>query len=79
MRFTATGSDRLAALAMPTTIISAADDPIIPVEDFARIDAIENLRIELHRYGGHCGFIQDLAAHSWAEDRILQLLREATP
>jgi predicted alpha/beta-fold hydrolase len=69
--------DRLAAMAMPATIISAEDDPIIPAADFSRIDAIENLNIELHRYGGHCGFIQDLAAHSWAEDRILELLREA--
>lgn len=71
--------DRLAALAMPATIISAEDDPIIPAADFARIDVIENLNIELHRYGGHCGFIQDFAAHSWVEDRILQLLREAGP
>ena len=71
--------DRLAALAMPATIIAAEDDPIIPAADFARIDPIDNLRIELHRYGGHCGFIQNLAAHSWAEDRILQLLRETSP
>ena len=70
--------DRLASLAMPATIISAEDDPIIPAADFAAIDPIANLRIELHRYGGHCGFIRDLAAHSWAEDRILQLMRDVS-
>ena len=70
--------NRLASLAMPATIVAAEDDPIIPIEDFERIDPIDNLRIERHRYGGHCGFLENLAARSWIEDRILRSLREAT-
>lgn len=66
--------NRLASMAMPAHIIAAEDDPIIPVEDLQRIDSIENLQIEVYRHGGHCGFIENLAARSWVENRILQLL-----
>lgn len=65
--------DRLAALAQPAYLLSAEDDPIIPAADLARIDDNPNLHIEPSRHGGHCGFIENLAARSWAEDRILQL------
>lgn len=66
---------RLSTLVSPAYLIAAEDDPIIPVDDLARIDSIERLHIEICRHGGHCGFIQDLAGHSWAEDRILQILQ----
>ena len=66
--------DRLADLAMPARLITSEDDPIIPVDDLARIDPIENLAIEKHRFGGHCGFIENLGAQSWIESRLLQLL-----
>ena len=65
--------DRLAALAQPAYLLAAEDDPIIPAADLTRIDANANLHIETSRHGGHCGFIENLAARSWAEDRILQL------
>lgn len=67
--------DRLAALSMPAYLIATEDDPIIPVDDIERIDAIGNLNIEVYRYGGHCGFIENLAGRSWVESRILNLLR----
>jgi hypothetical protein len=65
---------RLTALALPAHLIAARDDPIIPSDDLERIDPIEHLHIESHRHGGHCGFIENLAAASWVEKRILQLL-----
>ena len=65
---------RLSALAIPAYLIAARDDPIIPGEDLQRIDPIAHLHIEIYRHGGHCGFIENLAAHSWAEKRILQIL-----
>jgi predicted alpha/beta-fold hydrolase len=67
--------ERLSRMAVPAYLIAAEDDPIIPVADLARIDANENLHIETYRNGGHCGFIQDLAAHSWIEIRIQELLQ----
>ena len=68
--------DRLSSLALPATLIASDDDPIIPVNDLDRIDPIENLRIERYRYGGHCGFLENLAAHSWVETRLLEILEE---
>jgi predicted alpha/beta-fold hydrolase len=66
--------DRLSALAMPAYLVAAEDDPIIPIDDLKRIDPIKNLHIETCRHGGHCGFIENLAARSWIETRMLQIL-----
>ena len=66
---------RLARLALPAHLIATEDDPIIPVEDHARIDANPYLEIEIHPRGGHCGFIENLAGRSWMEDRFVELLR----
>jgi predicted alpha/beta-fold hydrolase len=67
--------NRLSMLATPAYLIAAEDDPIIPIDDLARIDPNENLRIESYRHGGHCGFIESLAAHSWIEGRILRIFQ----
>lgn len=64
---------RLAQLAVPTWLIASEDDPIIPVSDLARIDPVEALRIETQRYGGHCGYIENLAARSWIETRMVEV------
>jgi predicted alpha/beta-fold hydrolase len=68
--------ERLSTLVSPAYLIATQDDPIIPVGDLARIEPNELLNIETCRFGGHCGFLQNLAAHSWAEDRILQILQQ---
>ena len=68
--------DRLAKLELPAVVIAAEDDPIIPVDDLERIDPVETLRIERYRYGGHCGFIENLAGQSWVEGRILRILAD---
>ena len=67
---------RLAALVLPAHLIAAQDDPIIPIDDLERIDPIQHLHVESYRHGGHCGFIENLAAASWVETRILQILEE---
>lgn len=67
--------DRLSAMAKPAYLIATEDDPIIPVDDLKRIDPVENLQIETHRYGGHCGFIDNLAGRSWIEGRIIRILQ----
>jgi predicted alpha/beta-fold hydrolase len=67
---------RLSSMTMPAYLIAAEDDPIIPVDDLKRIDPIENLHIETSRHGGHCGFIENLAARSWVETRMLKILEQ---
>ncbi len=63
--------DYLDELKIPTTIITAKDDPIIPVSDFALLPNNPNLDIEVHDHGGHCGFIQDWSLASWLEQELV--------
>jgi predicted alpha/beta-fold hydrolase len=59
----------------PLAIITAADDPVIPVADFAGLTASGALRaLDITAHGGHCGFIENLQLQSWAERRVLALL-----
>lgn len=62
--------DYLSNLQLPTTIITAKDDPIIPISDFALLPDNPNLDIEVHDHGGHCGFIQDWSLTSWLEQEL---------
>ncbi len=63
--------DKLAALQIATHILTAQDDPIIPVADFRDLRLASNTELNIARHGGHCGFIQDLSLVSWAEDFIV--------
>jgi predicted alpha/beta-fold hydrolase len=69
--------DRLAGLQVPATIVTAADDPIIPVRDFAGVTRPPCLTLEIQQRGGHCGFIENLALRSWIDHRIESLLSRA--
>lgn len=71
--------DRLGELACPATIVAAADDPIIPVEDLHRLQAPDCLEIEIQRYGGHCGFIRNPNLKSWLERRVGVILQGHAP
>ncbi len=49
--------DALADIVTSTTIISAQDDPVICVDDFAQLTPHELVKVKLSRYGGHVGFM----------------------
>ncbi len=66
--------ERLAQLAVPATIITAADDPIVPVEDLQRVAAGTNLRTVVTARGGHCGFLTGLLGDTWAENAVVAQL-----
>jgi predicted alpha/beta-fold hydrolase len=68
--------DRLKNLATPATIIASEDDPIIPVHDLKLIDKPPALSIEITRYGGHCGYIENLHLDSWIDKRIELILAQ---
>jgi uncharacterized protein len=63
--------ERLARLAVPATIITAADDPIVPVADLAHLAVGRNLRTLVTARGGHCGFLTGLLADTWAENAVV--------
>jgi predicted alpha/beta-fold hydrolase len=68
-----TGS-RLAGLTVPSTILAAVDDPMIPVADLARLPQSDLLHVVTTEHGGHCGFIEDLGSTTWVEEFVLHEL-----
>jgi predicted alpha/beta-fold hydrolase len=62
---------RLAGLQAPATIVTAADDPIIPVDDFRRMELPPGTRLEIQPGGGHVGFLRGWALRSWIDRRLV--------
>jgi hypothetical protein len=57
----------------PTTIITAEDDPIIPIKDFYDLKLNKHIRLVIHPHGGHNGFITGFNLQSWYENMIIRL------
>lgn len=64
--------DRLADLQVPVTILTAADDPVIPVHDFRELRLPPSSDLRIAEHGGHCGFLRDLRMRGFAEDFVSQ-------
>jgi hypothetical protein len=69
----------LDAIAVPTLIITAQDDPFIPYPMFTvpKIQRHPHIRVVAPRYGGHCGFFhrgRNGEDPYWAENRIVDFL-----
>lgn len=69
-------------IAVPTLIITAQDDPFIPVSLFETpaIRGNGSITLATLRYGGHCGFLQKHCRGEdrfWAENRILEWLLQS--
>ncbi len=43
----------------PTFILSASDDPVIPISDITALPKSPTLNTTIVKHGGHCGFIQN--------------------
>lgn len=74
-RYTITGQ-ALESLPVPTTIVTAADDPIIPVDDFRSLTTNDQTRVIIHAHGGHCGFIENLSLSAWHEPLMARMFSE---
>ena len=68
--------DALTDLAVDTTIITAEDDPIIPIEDFHQLEINDRTSLIIHNYGGHNGFIDGFFLKSWYEQQLADLFDE---
>ena len=70
-------------ITIPTLIITADDDPFVPVTPFVELQRAANPHIEvvITHHGGHCGFVSDAALGNdgyWAERRVVDFaLRHA--
>lgn len=63
---------RLSPLAVPATILTAEDDPVVPVCDFHELPDNPLLELLISRYGGHCAYLKNWSFDSAAEDLILE-------
>ena len=68
-----TGS-RLSSLSVPSSILAALDDPIIPAEDLGRLARVASLEITVTNRGGHCGYVESLTGPSFADRFLAQKL-----
>ena len=62
--------DALAALQVPATILTARDDPVIPVSSFEELRLPPQVELDIAPYGGHCGFIRGRDMTSFTDDYI---------
>jgi predicted alpha/beta-fold hydrolase len=63
--------DRLAGLVVPSTLVTALDDPIIPATDLTRIAQSPALKIITTETGGHCGFFESFTGPGWIDRLVL--------
>ncbi|GMU42598.1 MAG: alpha/beta fold hydrolase [Xanthomonadales bacterium] len=69
--------ERLAGLRVPATIVTAKDDPVIPVGDYHGLGVSPSTEVILTEHGGHCGFIENWRLKSWIEDLLVDRLVRA--
>jgi len=64
---------------VPTLIVSAADDPFVPEEQFRRPEVADNpsIRVVIPPKGGHCGFVSPTGY--WAEETIVRFIAAFMP
>ena len=65
--------NRLNNIKSPTHLIMSLDDPIIPTEDIHQINENSFINREVHHFGGHCGFIENISGESWLQTRFVEL------
>jgi predicted alpha/beta-fold hydrolase len=64
--------DTLGALRVPATILTSADDPVIPIRDFRSLKLPPSVELDIAPHGGHCGFIMDFSLRTFTEDYIAE-------
>ena len=75
-------ADALMAMQVPATILTARDDPVIPVGAFEQLRLPPNVELDIAEHGGHCGFIRGADMTSFTDDYIaarFNALADETP
>ncbi|QOC21783.1 alpha/beta fold hydrolase [Wenzhouxiangella sp. AB-CW3] len=67
--------DYLLGLDTETLVVTAEDDPIIPISDFHALPEIDAMDLEVLPHGGHCGFLANWRLESWIELRVVEEFR----
>jgi predicted alpha/beta-fold hydrolase len=74
----AVSGQTLSGLRVPTCILAAEDDPVIPIGSLRTLQASDAVRLEISAHGGHCGFIENWRlrgfAERWLKNGVVQAL-----
>ena len=62
-------------LQVPSHILFALDDPIIPAVDLKDLARTPHLHVNAIAHGGHCGFMDRWSGASWADRQIARLMK----
>ena len=66
--------ERLAPLQVPSCMLLADDDPVIPIHGLNDLYTSPALNIIRYDRGGHCGFVEGFGARSWLDNFIVARL-----
>lgn len=69
--------EQLRDLRVNCQLLTSEDDPIIPARDLERLARPAQLQISITRFGGHCGFVENLHQPSWIDGKILEIFQQA--
>jgi predicted alpha/beta-fold hydrolase len=69
-------NDAIKDIQTPLTILTASDDPIIPVRDFYDLVLHPNTELSIQPYGGHNGFLSGITSTCWYHFKMLSLFRQ---
>jgi predicted alpha/beta-fold hydrolase len=65
----------MATVSSPVTMITAADDPVVPVTDFYPFGKVSpHVQVQIQPYGGHVGFIDLFPFRYWTSEVIRSTL-----
>jgi predicted alpha/beta-fold hydrolase len=62
---------------VPTTIIAARDDAVIPLEDILALEPHDYLSVQVQPTGGHMGFVDLFPYRRWLPQAVISELRQA--
>lgn len=68
----------LEQLTVPTRLIAAVDDPVIPIADLDDLAVSPALQISVMPRGGHCAFLESYSLRSWLDHVVLNELTRLT-
>jgi uncharacterized protein len=59
---------------LPISILIAEDDPVIPLEDFHKLQENRYVQISRQKFGGHCGFLDISPLRRWHQEKIAAMI-----
>ena len=69
--------EMMSGLRSPVMMLTATDDPVVPVTDFDLFHNISpHLYISIQSYGGHVGFIDIFPYRHWLNQAIVTILEQ---